>query len=366
MSYSIKNTVIVEQSNKEMLWEILKEKAHEDLNLNINRHGDINLFFNSIIYRIHDDRFSFRNGLNEMNRTLIKECYKYILQYNNRLLENRSKAGQRVIENQKFPQNSRKNGNFTFNEETSNTIHNRAPISIGTQKQNILDYNQKMYENKMLERDKITGRPEEIDFSLESDINFPKVDSLMEESMKKREHELEMITRGYAQAPKRSSKHEKPVKKERYDKYGNMLLNLENSRDINIENETKPLKSILNVKKNNKNNKNFKNIKIIDGEKEIAKNVTFNIENELNIDSLLNKFKTVSEKKDEKVQMVIETTETNIEKSEELEIIKFEHNQMKNDIAFIKDSIQEIFKIIRNNGNHSNNKESNEKISNVK
>ena len=98
MSRAFKNTIIVDPQNKEMLWEILKEKAKDDLNYNIEKNRDFQLYFNSALYQIHDNRYSYPKGLNQMNKVMISECYKYILNFHRQYIQSQRN---KVIENQK-------------------------------------------------------------------------------------------------------------------------------------------------------------------------------------------------------------------------------------------------------------------------
>ena len=335
MYNTFKNKTIVDPENKNMLWEILNEKAKDDLNYNIEMNRDIQLYFNSILYQIHDDRYSYPKGLQQMNKTLISECYKFILNFHSKYIQSQRN---KVIENQKFPQNSRMPNKYKINQETSSTINNNAPMSIGTRKTNQLKLSQKRYENFLNEREDLMGKPKEIDFSISINDELPNVDILMEENIKKRDHELEMITRGYATPPNKKAnninlKNEEnvkimnktPIKK--YDSHGNVLLNIDHSKTINISNETKPLKSILTKSQDfNDNKKMVKSTLKEEEEKE---------KDSINISGLMNKLKTKLKPMEE------DKAEKNIE------LLNKNYNHIKEKVNNIENNIREIYDILK-------------------
>lgn len=349
MSYSIRNNNITNQSNKEMLWEILREKAKEDLQYDIDQIRDFQLFFNNALYRIHDDRYSFAGGIKEMNKIMISECYNYILNLHQRQISMQIRRNN-SLKKQKAKIASKNPTRFQINQETSSTIQNNTPVSISTRKQKPLHLSRQVYESRILERKNPLEKPPVIDFSISMDETLPNVDKLMEDNMKKRDHELEMITRGYATPVKKSQwkrKEKKNQKKKEYSDDGIKKLTIDSDRKIDITSDTKPLKSMI------KQNKQIE-----------SKTVQFSLnkknEDSININGLINKLKPknenaamspLSESKNKGNQDIDMGKKIGIDKTEqlfsEINLVKKDYGDMKQNVDEIKNNINDIFDILK-------------------
>ena len=157
---------VISQSNKAMLWDVLKGLVTEN-NLQVTDIDGFKLFFENKCKYYHSKRFDY-NGLNEVNKEIVGECFTFLRKASN---ENK------LIMFREYEQFGNKN-----NMNSMNSINKKYEEHENNFK--------KMINKK---------RPEDVDFTEIPDQPIKNMDNMLSKTLEQRDSELFNITSHYDQ-----------------------------------------------------------------------------------------------------------------------------------------------------------------------